>query len=152
MSFKEPYSKGSFEHPVIMKTDDAIMALASEMLTKKSALLKKYDLSFQQYTILRTLIITEGKPASIKSLTEEMLDKMSNTSRLVTKLEKKGFVDRKISATDRRQVAVVITETGENIFKEAVEELNKVIFSAYQSLDDAELTTLLKSLQKLKDY
>ncbi len=150
MSFKEPLFEGSFEHPVVMKTDDAIMVLASEMLTKKSSLLKKYDLSFQQYLILRTLNLARGKPASIKSLTEEMLDKMSNTSRLVAKLAKKGFVDRKISAFDRRQVEVFITQTGGNIFKEATEALNKVILSAYQPLSNAELTDLLNSLLKLK--
>ncbi len=150
MSFKEPHPRGFFEHPVLQETDGAIMALASEMLAKKSSLLKKYDLSFQQYVILRTLNVTEGKPASIKSLTEEMLDKMSNTSRLVAKLEKKGFVNRKTSALDRRQVEVFITDSGKINYEEASQALNKVIFSAYDPLNKNELTTLLKMLLKLK--
>ncbi len=150
MSFKGPHPEGSFEHPIEMETDDAIMSLASEVLTKKSSLLKKYDLSFQQFIILKTLSNSEGKPASIKSLTEEMLDKMSNTSRLVAKLEKKNFVDRKVSAVDRRQVSIIITESGNRIFKEAANEMNKAIFSAYQSLSPSEMTDLLKLILKLK--
>ena len=139
------------EDSVIMKTNRAIIAVTSKILNKKSSLLRKYDLSFQQYTILRTLSLAEGKPASIKSLTEEMVDKMPNTSRLVTKLEKKGFLIREVSPLDRRQVEIIITKTGKEIFKNASQELNKFIISTYKSLNESKLTMLLETLLKLKE-
>jgi len=149
MRFKETSDEGVFEHPVV-KTDDAIMSVASAMLNAKTSLLKKHGVSFQQYIILKTLHFAKGKPASIKTLTEEMFDKMSNTSRLVAKLEKKGFVERKISVSDRRQVEIKISEDGEKVFTEAATELNQSILDIYQPINQAELAKFLKTLLKLK--
>ncbi len=150
MRFKETNLEGGFEHPVV-KTDDAIMSVASTMLNAKTSLLKKHGVSFQQYIILKTLHFAKGRPASIKTLTEEMFDKMSNTSRLVAKLEKKGFVERKISVLDRRQVEIKISEDGEKVFTKAALELNKAILNTYEPLNKTELARFLKTLLKLKD-
>jgi len=149
MRFKETNLEGGFEHPIVT-TDDAIMSVASSMLNVKTSLLKKHGVSFQQYVILKTLYFAKGKPASIKTLTEEMFDKMSNTSRLVAKLEKKGFVERKISDLDRRQVEVKISKEGEKVFTKAALELNQSILKAYEPLNKAELAKFLKTLLKLK--
>ncbi len=149
MTFKETDLEGGFEHPIV-QTDDAIMAVASAMLNAKTSLLKKHGVSFQQYIILKTLYLTKGKPASIKSLTEEMFDKMSNTSRLVAKLEKKGFVIRKISDSDRRQVEIKISKSGEKVFEKAAKELNQKIINTYKTLSQTEIGNFLKILLKLK--
>jgi len=76
---------------------------------------------------------------------------MPNTSRLVTKLEKKGFLIREVSPLDRRQVEIIITKTGKEIFKNASQELNKFIISTYKSLNESKLTMLLETLLKLKE-
>ncbi len=150
MRFKETNSEGSFEHQIV-KTDDAIMAIASMMLSAKTSLLKKYEISFQQYIILKTLHNEKGKPASIKTLKAKMFDKMSNTSRLVAKLEKKGFIIRKISNLDRRQVEIRISTNGEKVFIKAAKELNQKILSSYNnSFNQGEITNFLKTLLKLK--
>ena len=41
-----------------------------------------------------------------------MLDRMSNASRIVDRLETKGLVERKVCKTDRRAKDVVITDSG----------------------------------------
>ena len=41
-----------------------------------------------------------------------MLDKMSNASRLVEKLRRKGFVERRVNKSDKRAVDIVITQNG----------------------------------------
>lgn len=88
--------------------------------------MKKHGISMQQYNILRILRGQKGKPISVNSLIDRMLDKMSNASRLVEKLRQKGYVDRQVSAHDRRQVDVRITKKGLD-FLEAIEpELNEI--------------------------
>lgn len=149
MRFKETDLEGGFEHPIIC-ADDAIMAVASSMLNAKTSLLKKHGVSFQQYIILKTLYLANGEPASIKTLTEEMFDKMSNTSRLVAKLEKKGFVVRRISDLDRRQVEIKISKAGQKVFERAAKELNHRILVSYKSLNKVELAEFLKTLLKLQ--
>ncbi|HSH66062.1 MAG TPA: MarR family transcriptional regulator, partial [Bacteroidia bacterium] len=74
--------------------------------------LKPYDLTVQQFNILRILRGQYPKPASIKLLKQRMLDKMSDVSRLVEKLRIKGLVERTTCSNDRRNVDVKITEKG----------------------------------------
>lgn len=73
---------------------------------------KDYDLTLQQYNILRILRGQKGKPLALNSITDRMIDRMSNTSRIVDRLEKKQLVTRKTCPSDRRQVDVLITEQG----------------------------------------
>ena len=53
---------------------------------KRSKTYKEFGLSSQQFNILRILRGQHPNAASVKLLTERMLDKMSNASRLVDKL------------------------------------------------------------------
>lgn len=65
----------------------------SRVIEEQSARrLKPYDLTSQQFNILRIIRGQKGQPASVKLLVERMLDKSSNASRLVDKLLEKGYV------------------------------------------------------------
>ncbi|MCA6073539.1 MarR family winged helix-turn-helix transcriptional regulator [Fulvivirga sedimenti] len=73
---------------------------------------KEHDITRQQYNVLRILRGQYPKPASINLLKERMLDKMSDTSRIVKRLEKKKLVKREESDADRRAVEITITKSG----------------------------------------
>ena len=85
--------------------------------------LKPYKISVQQFNILRILRGMHPEPATVKLLTERMIDKMSNASRLVEKLYQKGLVERKSCASDRRRVDIVITKKGLDLVAKASETL-----------------------------
>src|SRR5574343_1417816 len=71
----------------------------------------KGDVTPQQYNILRILRGAK-QPLSTLQIRERMLDKMSDTSRIVDRLIKKGMVEKKVSATDKRLVDVNISKKG----------------------------------------
>ncbi|MET7257014.1 MarR family winged helix-turn-helix transcriptional regulator [Dyadobacter fermentans] len=73
---------------------------------------KEYDITPQQYNVLRILRGQQGNPIKVSDITERMLDKSSNTSRLVDKLLAKNLAKRTSCESDRRAVDVVITEDG----------------------------------------
>ncbi len=75
-------------------------------------ILKPFGLTLQQYNVLRILRGAYPNPAKVSDITERMLDKMSNASRLVDKLVAKEFVQRTECPSDRRAVDVLITEAG----------------------------------------
>lgn len=79
---------------------------------------KKYKISAQQFNILRILKGQNGNPVTLKLITERMIDKMSNTSRLIDKLFSKKLVNRKIADENRRQVEITITEKGLQLVNE----------------------------------
>ena len=70
------------------------------------------DISPQQYNILRILRGQHPNSASVKLLRERMLDKNSDTSRLVDRLFKKKLVERTENKMDRRLTDVKISTKG----------------------------------------
>src|SRR3989337_3458772 len=80
------------------------------LLKNHFKLLKPYDLTIQQFNILRILRGQYPNPATVKLLKERMLDKMSDASRLVDRLIKKELVTRCINTKDRRAVDIKISE------------------------------------------
>lgn len=113
-------------------------------------MLKPFGLSLQQFNILRILRGRSGNPATVKLLTERMLDKMSNASRLVDKLKDKGLVDRQECETDRRRVDIVITEKGLNILAEASADVSRRNAALEDNLSEEEAILLSALLDKLR--
>ncbi|GAB3494258.1 MarR family transcriptional regulator [Spirosoma knui] len=83
----------------------------------QTQLLKPYGLTLQQYNVLRILRGQYPNPVKVSDITERMLDKMSNASRLVDKLVAKKLVLRTECPSDRRAVDVVITDQGMAMLK-----------------------------------
>lgn len=84
----------------------------------------KFDITMQQYNILRILRGQHPQPATINLLKERMLDKMSDASRIVERLVHKGLVSRCTNEKDRRAVDIMINEKGLEILKSLDLELN----------------------------
>src|SRR5690606_915994 len=74
--------------------------------------LDKYNLTHQQFNILRILRGQHPNPATINLLKERMLDKMSDASRIVDRLVQKEFVNRCINKKDRRAADISSTTEG----------------------------------------
>jgi DNA-binding MarR family transcriptional regulator len=109
----------------------------------------KYDLSNEQYNVLRILRGQNPNPCTIQIINERMLDKMSNVSRLVEKLRAKSLVSRKVSSADRRQVDVVISQKGLDLLQVIDSEIGE-IHSLVDGISEAEAKTLNTILDKLR--
>jgi DNA-binding MarR family transcriptional regulator len=72
-------------------------------------ILGEEDLTLQQYNILRILRGSQPSPLSTLQIRERMIDKMSDTSRIVDRLVIKGLVAKKLSRTDKRRWTSTIT-------------------------------------------
>ncbi len=112
---------------------------------------KTWDLTPQQYNILRILRGAAPKPATVQYLTDRMLDKSSNASRLVDKLEEKGLACRATCPHNRRAVDVNITEAGMALLEQidGRNVLNDHVFA--QVLTEQEAQTLNRLLDRLRD-
>lgn len=115
-----------------------------------SQALKQYGISIQQFNILRILRGRKGKPATVKLLTERMLDKMSNASRLVDKLVAKNLVKRCQSEIDRRSVEVTITKSGIDVLNDASKSLDFTNRECFDHLSNEEACQLSKLLDKIR--
>lgn len=114
----------------------------------KNILLEE-DITLQQYNILRILRGSDPRPLSTLMIRERMLDKMSDTSRIVDRLLLKKLVSKRLCNTDKRLVDVSITKEGKAMLQRIDErdnEMNKVM----EMLNEEELITLNKLLDKLR--
>jgi DNA-binding MarR family transcriptional regulator len=76
---------------------------------------KPFDITPEQYNVLRILRGSHPKQLMLAEITSRMIDKSSNATRLVEKLRQKGLVKREICESNRRQVDIIITEKGLNL-------------------------------------
>lgn len=76
------------------------------------SVLKPYDLSIEQFNVLRILRGQKGNPLNLQDIQERMVNKMSNTTRLVDKLIQKNYVERFTCKKNRRKVEIFITANG----------------------------------------
>lgn len=127
-----------------------ILYTSSWLSQQVNQVLKPYGISMQQFNILRILRGRKGKPATIKLLTQRMLDRMSNASRLVDKLDKKGLVQRAICEEDRRRVDILITDNGLEVLREASAALDNELVNIFSPLAAAESDQLSDLLDKLR--
>lgn len=134
-----------------IKLDVNIMFTASFLGNFKSDILKPYNISWQQFNILRILKGQHPKPASIKSLTERMVDRTSNASRLVDKLYRKELVDRCTNMEDRRRADVVITEKGQHLLQECSNDLEEKLTKKISALSLEEVRMTNSFLNKLRN-
>jgi DNA-binding MarR family transcriptional regulator len=109
----------------------------------------KYNITQQQFNILRILRGQYPKPATINLLKERMVDKMSDASRIVDRLIQKELVSRCTNNKDRRAVDIRITEMGLQILSKMDNEFKaKDILKGNLSEDDAAvLSDLLDKLR-----
>jgi DNA-binding MarR family transcriptional regulator len=120
------------------------------LTAKQDSLFKDSDITVQQYNVLRILRGQYPNPSSIKLIKERMLDRMSDTSRIVDKLFTKKLLQRTECPNDRRSVNVVITDKGLELLKslDYVDDLSK---QALKALSNEEVITLNTLLDKLRD-
>jgi DNA-binding MarR family transcriptional regulator len=110
---------------------------------------EKYNLTNQQFNILRILRGQYPKPATVNLLKERMIDKMSDASRIVDRLVQKELVSRCTNNKDRRAVDVRISEKGLGILaKMDVEFKTKDLLNT--TLTPEEAATLSDLLDKLR--
>ena len=107
------------------------------------------DITHQQYNILRILRGAHPKPLSSLQIRERMLDKMSDTSRIVDRLILKNLVQKTTCPTDKRLVDVVITEKGQELLKK-LDQQAEAMDNIVGGLTEEEAEQLSGLLDKLR--
>ncbi len=114
-----------------------------------NAQLKPYGLSQEQYNVLRILRGQHPKPSTLGLITERMVDKMSNATRLVEKLRKSGLVTREVCAANRRKVDILITQEGLDLLSRLDPVMNSSLEQS-KTLSNSELQKLNELLDRMR--
>jgi DNA-binding MarR family transcriptional regulator len=117
---------------------------------KFSELLKQYDISTEQFNVLRILRGQKGKPANMSLIQDRMIAKTSNTTRLVDKLLLKNLVYREVCEHNRRKMEVTITQKGLDLLTVLDPEVVKHEQAFAANLSTVELEQLNLLLEKFR--
>jgi DNA-binding MarR family transcriptional regulator len=116
---------------------------------KNKQFFDKADITSQQFNILR-ILRGAGVPLSTLQIRQRMLDKMSDTSRIVDRLVKKELVKKVICKTDRRLVDVTISDKGLSLLKD-LDNYNDELDGMIGSITEDEAKTLNTLLDKMRN-
>ncbi|MFC4740758.1 MarR family winged helix-turn-helix transcriptional regulator [Flavobacterium ponti] len=127
-----------------------VMYSQNVIAEKFNDLLKPFDLSAEQFNVLRILRGQNGKSINMCDIQERMIAKTSNTTRLVDKLLLKELVTREICPENRRKMEVAITQKGLDVLSDLDPSITKHERSFAQNLSKIELITLNELLEKFR--
>lgn len=112
--------------------------------------LREFDLTPQQFNVLRILRGQHGAQIGVNDISQRMLDPTSNASRIVEKLRVKQLITRETCSTDRRQAQVFITPAGLTLL-ERIDQKMKAADDHFDALTLDEITTLNQLLDKMRE-
>ncbi|WP_281540836.1 MarR family winged helix-turn-helix transcriptional regulator [Maribacter aestuarii] len=132
--------------PLERRTIIHLSLVCNKIDDEVSSALKPFDISIQQFNVLRILRGQKGKPANLSTINERMVTKSSNTTRLVDKLLIKKYVNRDVCPENRRKVEISITEKGLDFLNQIdgiLFETEEQILSDFSETELSELNRLL---------
>ena len=108
-----------------------------------------YEITTQQFNILRILRGQYPKPSTINLLRSRMLDKMSDASRIVDRLVQKDLVLKKVNGSDKRAVDILISAKGLELLDQMDKEvsISGIISSNLTEHEAAQLNFLLDKMR-----
>jgi len=118
-------------------------------IEKLKEFVSEEGITHQQFNILRILRGNHPTPLSTLSIRERMIDKMSDTSRIVDRLVSKTLVRKVICKKDRRLVDVSITDKGLKLL-EKLDKKQDDMDGILSNLSEKEATSLSKLLDKIR--
>lgn len=119
------------------------------MYERMKGIFDKEDITPQQFNILR-ILRGAGKPLSTLQIRQRMLDKMSDTSRIVDRLVVKALVQKNTCVNDKRLVDVSIMAAGKKLL-EKIDKYNAEMDAIFNNLSDTEAKSLNKLFDKIRD-
>lgn len=136
-----------------VKLEVNILYTAGWIQNHNNKFFKQYDISMQQYNVLRILRGQYPNACMLNVISDRMIDKMSNATRLVEKLRNKGLVTRRLNPKNRRQVEILITDLGLDLLHQIDNNFaqHEAIFNELSAEEADMLSYLLDKLRGTED-
>ncbi|MCH9813564.1 MAG: MarR family transcriptional regulator [Epsilonproteobacteria bacterium] len=111
--------------------------------------LKPYDIYTEQYGVL--CVLNDQDNLTLSQIAELIYKDKPTVTRLIDSLEKRGFINKSPSPTDRRASLVTMTQKGQNLYDEIGACLKIAKMNIEQRIDQHEREVALKVLAQLRE-
>jgi DNA-binding MarR family transcriptional regulator len=131
--FKSPYQKAVLN----------LIFTANWLQGHQQEFFKKFGLTLQQFNILRILKGQHPKAISATEIKSRMLDKNSDVSRLLDRLDLKGLINKTTCPIDKRAADISISTAGLELLRELDQKQKEIDTVLKLSMEEAELLSNL---------
>jgi len=141
--------------PFRSRSQEALLGLlrtADESRRHASHALEDAGITLQQYNVLRILRGAGSQGLPTLSVAERMLERTPGVTRLIDRMERKGWVTRERCTEDRRRVWCRITEEGHGLLDRLDTPIGDVDGALGEVLDEHELSALIGYLDRIRAH
>lgn len=141
--------------PFHSRSQEAFLALlrtADDLRRRISQVLEPAGVTLQQYNVLRILRGAGPEGLPTLAIAERMVERTPGVTRLIDRMEEKGWVTRVRCTEDRRRVWCRITQEGLELLVPLDPQVNAVDDSLEHVLEQDELAALIRYLDLLRDH
>jgi DNA-binding MarR family transcriptional regulator len=114
-------------------------------------LFKTYGLTRTQYNVLRILRGAGEKGACCSQIGDRLITAEPDVTRLLDRLERRGWIQRRRDAEDRRSVTTRITASGLKLLASLDEPVQQLNCRPFDLLGDADIQRLIAQLEKVRE-
>ena len=147
MGIEQDIQQASFRNE-FQKMGINLLFTANWLNEQIGKILSEEGVTQQQYNILR-ILRGSATPLSTLKIRERMLDKMSDTSRIVDRLITKGLVEKNACLKDKRLVDITISKKG-LVLVDKLDQFNNQIDAVLKGVDEKEAQTINQLLDKIR--
>jgi DNA-binding MarR family transcriptional regulator len=115
-----------------------------------SAVVEPAGITMQQYNVLRILRGSGAAPLPTLEIRKRMIEQTPGITRLLDKLEQRGWVTRNRHGGDRRQVLCLITPEGKKLIDSLDDSVDAIGDKLMETVSDKEVTLLVQALDKVR--
>ncbi|HEV2880102.1 MAG TPA: MarR family transcriptional regulator [Pyrinomonadaceae bacterium] len=128
-----------------------VLRTAEAFLWREAEFLKPYEITLSQYNVLRILRGAEPVGLICREISERMIARDPDVTKLLDRLEARGLVRRERQEKDRRVIIVRITSEGLDLVKEIDEPVLKMTENLLAHLGERKLKTLIELLEEARE-
>jgi DNA-binding MarR family transcriptional regulator len=128
-----------------------VLRTAEAFLWREAEFLKPYEITLSQYNVLRILRGAEPEGLICREISERMIARDPDVTKLLDRLEARGLVKRERQEKDRRVIIVRITPEGLKLVKEIDEPVLKMTENLLAHLGERKLKTLIELLEEARE-
>src|ERR687885_483849 len=127
-----------------------LLSAADRVRSSFETVCARFDITAQQYNVLRILRGAEPEGLPTLTIAERMIERTPGITRMIDRLEAKGLVAREVRPHDRRCVYCRITAKGLSLLKALDETVEEANHTAFAGLNKSELEQLIALLAKTR--
>lgn len=124
-----------------------ISRVSGRYVQDMGAVLRKVGMDVPRWRVL--MILHETNPASISTIAERAVIKLSTVTRIVQRMQAEGLVTCSPRASDARVTEVWLTPAGAEAVEKVRSRASRIFHQAFDSVSEAEITVFIRLLRRL---